>query len=95
MPKPRNPGRGRRWALQDAKNKLSEVVRAAERGEPQIVTRRGVETAVVISRDDFDRLSGAAVSAHGSLAAGLLAMPSSEEAPDFERVELVPREVDE
>jgi hypothetical protein len=54
-----------------------------------------VETAVVISHDDFERLSGAAVSAHGSLAAGLLAMPSSEEVPDFERVDLVPREMDQ
>jgi prevent-host-death family protein len=95
MPKSPRPGQGRRWALQDAKNKLSEVVRAAERGEPQIVTRRGVETAVVISHDEFERLRGGGASARGSLAASLLAMPSSEEAPDFERIELVPREMAE
>jgi prevent-host-death family protein len=95
MPKSLRPGQGRRWALQDAKNKLSEVVRAAERGEPQIVTRRGVESAVVISHDEFERLSGGAASVHGSLAASLLAMPSSKGAPDFERIELVPREIDE
>ena len=88
-------GKGRRWALQDAKNKLSEVVRAAERGEPQIVTRRGVETAVVISRDDFERLSAGAESARGSFAMSLLAMPSSEDAPEFERIEVVARDLDD
>jgi prevent-host-death family protein len=88
------PRQGRRWALQDAKNRLSEVIRAAEQGEPQIVTRRGVETAVVISHDEFERLAGPAASTHGSLAAALLAMPASEEAPEFERIELVPREMD-
>ena len=91
----RRPGKGQRWALQDAKNKLSEVVRAAEQGEPQIVTRRGVETAVVISHDEFERLSGGAEAAHGSLATSLLAMPSSEGAPEFERIELVARDLDE
>jgi prevent-host-death family protein len=50
--------KGRSWALQDAKNRLSEVVNAAVRGEPQIVTRRGVETAVIISRDEFERVRG-------------------------------------
>jgi antitoxin Phd len=95
MPKSKRPGHVRRWALQDAKNKLSEVVRAAERGEPQIVTRRGVETAVVISREEFERLSGGGVSARGSLAASLLAMPSSEGAPEFERIELTARDMDE
>ena len=95
MAKSRRSGRGRRWALQDAKNRLSEVVRAAEQGEPQIVTRRGVETAVIISHDEFERLSGGGVPPHASLAAALLAMPSCEEAPAFERVELVPREMAE
>lgn len=94
MPKSRRPRHGPRWALQDAKNKLSEVVRAAERGEPQIVTRRGVETAVVISREEFERLSGRPASAHGSLAESLLAMPASEDPADFERIELAPRDLD-
>jgi prevent-host-death family protein len=94
MSESHRPGRGRRWALQDAKNKLSEVVRAAERGEPQIVTRRGVETAVVISHDDFERLSGGPTYARGSLAKSLLAMPASDDATEFERVQLVPQDVD-
>lgn len=45
------------WPLQDAKNKLSEVVdRAVEEG-PQTITRRGREAAVVVSIEDFSRLT--------------------------------------
>ena len=44
------------WQLQEAKNKLSEVVDAAVNKGPQIITRRGVETAVVISADDYRKL---------------------------------------
>jgi hypothetical protein len=70
------------------------VVREAELGEPQIVTRRGVETAVVISHDEFERLRDGRVAAHGTLGAALLAMPSSDETSEFERIELVPREIE-
>lgn len=41
------------WQLQEAKNKLSEVVEAALHDGPQIITRRGAETAVVLSYDDY------------------------------------------
>lgn len=43
------------WQLQEAKSKLSEVVdRAIEEG-PQVITRRGVETAVVISFKEYQK----------------------------------------
>ncbi len=41
----------------EAKNKLSEVIALAERGEPQIITKNGKETAVVISYKEFQRLT--------------------------------------
>ena len=41
----------------EAKNKLSEVIASAERGEPQIITKNGKETAVVISYREFQRLT--------------------------------------
>ena len=44
------------WQLQDAKNKFSEVVEEALKGEPQIITRRGCETAVVLSYENFKSL---------------------------------------
>ncbi len=43
------------WSLQDAKNRLSEVVREARESGPQIITVRGKETAVVLSVNDFRR----------------------------------------
>lgn len=46
----------RRWQLQDAKNRLSEVVDEAARGEPQVITRRGHDAAVVVSAEEFRRL---------------------------------------
>ncbi len=41
------------WSLQDAKNRFSEVVNQAIQEGPQIVTRHGRETAVVISMEDY------------------------------------------
>lgn len=40
------------WALQDARNRLSEVVNSAVRKGPQTITRRDKVTAVVISIED-------------------------------------------
>lgn len=47
----------RSWQLQDAKNRLSEVVDEATRNGPQMITRRGTETAVVVSTKDWARLT--------------------------------------
>lgn len=47
----------RRWSLQDAKNKFSEVVDEAAADGPQVITRRGVETAVVLAYDDYRKLT--------------------------------------
>lgn len=48
---------GKVWTLQDAKNKFSAVVEAAQRGEPQHVTKRGVDAVVVLSAEEYERLS--------------------------------------
>lgn len=44
------------WQLQEAKNRLSEVVDKAIDQGPQVITRRGVETAVVLSFDEYRKL---------------------------------------
>ncbi|MBK5913154.1 type II toxin-antitoxin system Phd/YefM family antitoxin [Rhodocyclus purpureus] len=44
------------WQMQDAKARMSEVVRGAQ-NEPQEITVHGKSVAVVISRASFDRLS--------------------------------------
>jgi prevent-host-death family protein len=47
---------GNRWRLQDAKARLSEVVRQAQQRGPQRVTLHGRDAVVVIRADDFDRM---------------------------------------
>ncbi len=46
-----------KWQLQEAKNRLSEVVRKARSEGPQIITLHGADAAVVVSARDFGRLS--------------------------------------
>jgi antitoxin Phd len=45
-----------RWKLEDAKARLSEVVRLAGTSGPQLVTIRGREAAVVIAPEHYKRL---------------------------------------
>ena len=40
----------------EGKNKFSELVANAAKGEPQVITKNGKETAVVISIADYQRL---------------------------------------
>lgn len=44
------------WALQDAKNRFSEVVKRARSEGPQVVTLRGQRAAVILSAETYDRL---------------------------------------
>jgi len=48
------------WQLQDAKARFSEFLTAALEKGPQIVTRRGVETAVLVPISEWRRLQQAA-----------------------------------
>jgi prevent-host-death family protein len=41
----------------DAKNKLSELIAAAGNGEPQIITKNGIKSAVLISYEDYRKLT--------------------------------------
>lgn len=45
-----------RWKLEDAKARLSEVVRRAEKKGPQLVTIRGKEAAVILAPEQYKRL---------------------------------------
>jgi prevent-host-death family protein len=44
------------WQLQDAKARFSDFVNAAVEEGPQVVTRRGIETAVLVPIDEWRRL---------------------------------------
>lgn len=46
----------RSWQIQEAKNKFSEVIDQATHGQPQVITHRGVEVAVVLSYDEYRKM---------------------------------------
>lgn len=79
------------WSAQDAKNRFSAVMEAAHR-EPQIVTKHGKPSVVVIDADEFARLRGLDRAQAPSLPELLLAIPKDDE--EFERIDVVPRDVD-
>ena len=43
------------WQLQEAKAKLSEVIDTAQKKGPQIITQRGVKTAVIHSFEEWEQ----------------------------------------
>jgi prevent-host-death family protein len=46
------------WQVQEAKARLSELLKKAAAEGPQSITVRGCPTAVVLSQEDFERLQG-------------------------------------
>ena len=46
------------WQMQEAKARLSELVKCAESEGPQNITLHGQSVAVVVSRAMFERLTG-------------------------------------
>lgn len=45
-------------SVKDAKDNLSEIIRLAESGKPQIIKRHDTEVAVVVSINDWKRAKG-------------------------------------
>jgi antitoxin Phd len=81
----------RNWSVQDAKNRFSEVVEAARR-TPQMVTKHGKPTVVVVDVNEYERLQRLDRVQAPSLAELLLAMP--QDGGEFTRQKLRPREVE-
>jgi antitoxin Phd len=48
-----------KWQLQDAKARFSELIDDTLKKGPQTVTRRGIDTAVIISIDEWHKLKDA------------------------------------
>jgi len=44
------------WQLQEAKNKFSEVVDEAIKHGPQVITKRGIETVIVLSYAEYRKI---------------------------------------
>lgn len=79
-----------RWQVQEAKQRFSEVLRGAESGEPQIVTKHGQEVAVVIDISEYRRLRGESI----SLMDYLRVEPHLDVDLEIERPRDLPREID-
>jgi antitoxin Phd len=60
--------------LRDAKASLSAVVMSAQNGQPTIITRHGLPTAMIVSIEDGRRLFP---TTKPSLVAHLMAMPEA------------------
>ncbi len=46
----------KKWQLQEAKNRFSEVVRKATEEGPQTVTKHGKDSVIVLSAEDYQKL---------------------------------------
>jgi prevent-host-death family protein len=75
------------WTLANAKARLSEVIERAQTG-PQIITRHGKPSAVLVSADEWARKT----TRKGTLAEFLLASPLRGADLDLERVHDTPRD---
>lgn len=49
--------KGDSWQIQEAKQRLSEVIRYATSDGPQLITHRGEPTVWIISNRDYHKLS--------------------------------------
>lgn len=63
----------KRWQLQDAKNRFSQVAEEAVAYGAQVITKRGKDAVVVISKAEYDRLTAPEASLVGFLQASPLA----------------------
>lgn len=81
----------RTWQLQEAKNRLSEVVDLAIEEGPQTVTRHGKEVAVIVGKADFVRRRRS--TARGTILPFLQSLSFRETTLDLERARDSDREV--
>jgi prevent-host-death family protein len=78
------------WQLQEAKARLSELLRQAEEAGPQRITVRGADAAIVLSSKDYEKLLGK----KENLWEFLRASPLKGIDLDIERDKSLPRDVD-
>lgn len=79
-----------KWQLQEAKQQFSRLVERARTEGPQLVTRNGTNVAVVLSMDEYRRLSGHG----GDFKKFLLEGPPYFDDLPLERSKELPREIE-
>ena len=77
------------WTLAAAKAHFSEVVDSALKKGPQVITRHGRETVVVVAAEEWNRK----VSRQGTLADFFAASPLRESGLEVERAQDGPRDL--
>ena len=78
------------YSVKEAKNNLSELIRLAESGKPQVIRRHETEVAVVISINEWKQLKGK----RPSLVEILRNSPMVGLDLDFSRQDDIPRDID-
>ena len=78
------------WKLQDAKAQFSKLVEDALKIGPQYVTRRGTQTVVVVSVNDYEEL----ISCKPFFKDFLLGCPKMDDDFEIERQKDFPRSID-
>jgi len=78
-----------RWQLQEAKNRLSELVRKARSEGPQVITLHGRDAVVVVAASEFKTMAPQ----RGSLAEFLRKSPLAGLAFDLRRCRDTERDV--
>jgi prevent-host-death family protein len=78
------------WTVADAKARLSEVIEKARRDGPQVITKNGRSTAVLVSIEEWERK----IARSGSLAEFLLASPLRDSGLDIVRSKDEVREIE-
>ena len=78
------------WQLQEAKSKFSQLVEKAMRKEPQIVTKHGDKAVVVLSFDEYAKLT----KPKKNLVKFLRDSPLAEISLDITRNKDTPRDID-
>lgn len=80
----------KRWQLQEAKNKFSAVVKEAVNNDPQVVTKYDKDAVVILSIEEYQRLTGQ----HGSLIDFFNSSPLKGIKLDIKRESDLGREID-
>jgi prevent-host-death family protein len=78
------------WTIADAKARFSEVLESARSKGPQVITRHGRETAVVVSAEEWQRKTQRV----GTLADFFANSPLRGSGLKVERLKLRPRKLD-
>ena len=82
--------RAKAWTLADAKAHLSEVVDNALKNGPQVITRHGRKTVIVVAAEEWERKT----QREGTLADFFAASPLRDSGLEIERPQDTPRDID-